>query len=1009
MKRNLMFKVLLMLMVGCFLSIDAFAQQMTVKGLVKDTTGEPIIGANVVVKGTTNGTITDFDGNFQLNANKGDIIVISFIGYQSQEVPAAPSLNILLKDDSQMLQDVVVIGYGTVKKNDATGSVTAIKAEEKNKGLTVSPQDMIAGKVAGVNVATSTGQPGGGSAIRIRGGSSLTASNDPLIVIDGVVMSSGSVEGLSNPLSSVNPTDIESFTVLKDASATAIYGSRASNGVIIITTKKGKTGSVKINYSGNVSVSTRKNKIDVMTGDEYRDFIINNPNATEAMITAVNLYPGVNTDWQDEVMRTAVSTEHNISAYGSVKDYLPYRVSFGYTNQNGILKTSNFERYTGSVSLTPKFFDDHLNMNLNAKGIYIKNQFADTGAVVGAVSFDPTKPVKNDNNKFGGYFTWTTDNDPNGTKASSAGVNPVSLLEMTDDQSKVKSFIGNAQFDYKVHFLPDLRLNLNVGMDYTKSDGDKYVDPSAPGSYGEDPLKSGSNYLYFYERRNTLLDFYAQYSKDFAKQHFDVMAGYSYQKYHYESNKETWYLSRNEENFGEKTSMNGDQQPAESQYVLLSFYGRLNYTAWDKYLLTFTLRDDASSRFAKNNRWGLFPSVALGWKMNEEAFLKKFKDLSELKLRLGWGITGQQDIQQGDYPYMSFWRYGQGGAMYPIYDESGNVKWVNVVSPSASSPDLKWEQTTTYNVGIDYGFFNNRINGSADFYIRDTKDLINAEVNVPAGTDFAEYVVANIGSLKNTGFEFAINAKPIVSSTWNWDLGFNVAWNKTEITKLDYNDNSDSPGKRFESTGGDGGKTIKIHSVGYAPGTYYVFEQVYDKNGNPMEGVYVDRNGDGEVTEKDLYQYHKPTADVIMGFNSKVSYKNWDFGFNGRASIGNYNYNGIAANAAIGTRAIFSNSALSNQPKAAFNTNFQERQRQSDYYIQNASFLKIDNITLGYSFENFLQGAKYHGLSGRLYATVQNPITITPYDGLDPEVDGGMDRQVYPRPISVLFGVNINF
>lgn len=501
MKRNLMFKVLLMLMVGCFLSIDAFAQQMTVKGLVKDTTGEPIIGANVVVKGTTNGTITDFDGNFQLNANKGDIIVISFIGYQSQEVPAAPSLNILLKDDSQMLQDVVVIGYGTVKKNDATGSVTAIKAEEKNKGLTVSPQDMIAGKVAGVNVATSTGQPGGGSAIRIRGGSSLTASNDPLMVIDGVVMSSGSVEGLSNPLSSVNPTDIESFTVLKDASATAIYGSRASNGVIIITTKKGKTGSVKINYSGNVSVSTRKNKIDVMTGDEYRDFIINNPNATEAMITAVNLYPGVNTDWQDEVMRTAVSTEHNISAYGSVKDYLPYRVSFGYTNQNGILKTSNFERYTGSVSLTPKFFDDHLNMNLNAKGIYIKNQFADTGAVVGAVSFDPTKPVKNDNNKFGGYFTWTTDNDPNGTKASSAGVNPVSLLEMTDDQSKVKSFIGNAQFDYKVHFLPDLRLNLNVGMDYTKSDGDKYVDPSAPGSYGEDPLKSGSNYLYFYERR----------------------------------------------------------------------------------------------------------------------------------------------------------------------------------------------------------------------------------------------------------------------------------------------------------------------------------------------------------------------------------------------------------------------------------------------------------------------------------------------------------------------------
>ena len=414
------FFVSLILMCGY---LGAMAQNIQISGVVKDVVGDPLIGVSVLVKGGTKGTSTDYNGFYTISAPADGTLVFSYVGMDTQEVKIGGSkkLDVTMTENGNYIDEVVVIGYGTVKKNDATGSVTAIKAEEKNKGLTVSPQDMIAGKVAGVNVATSTGQPGGGSAIRIRGGSSLTASNDPLIVIDGVVMSSGSVEGLSNPLSSVNPTDIESFTVLKDASATAIYGSRASNGVIIITTKKGKTGSVKINYSGNVSVSTRKNKIDVMTGDEYRDFIINNPNATEAMITAVNLYPGVNTDWQDEVMRTAVSTEHNISAYGSVKDYLPYRVSFGYTNQNGILKTSNFERYTGSVSLTPKFFDDHLNMNLNAKGIYIKNQFADTGAVVGAVSFDPTKPVKNDNNKFGGYFTWTTDNDPNGTKASSAG------------------------------------------------------------------------------------------------------------------------------------------------------------------------------------------------------------------------------------------------------------------------------------------------------------------------------------------------------------------------------------------------------------------------------------------------------------------------------------------------------------------------------------------------------------------------------------------------------------
>jgi TonB-linked SusC/RagA family outer membrane protein len=1010
MKRFLMLKALLFV-VGLLLSIGAFAQQMTVKGHVKDATGEPVIGANVLIKGTTSGVITDFDGNFVLQAKQGDVVVISFVGYQAQELPVQPVLNVVLKDDSQLLQDVVVIGYGTVKKNDATGSVTAIKVEDKNKGLTVSPQDMIAGKVAGVNVATPTGQPGGSASIRIRGGSSLTASNDPLIVIDGVIMGSGKIDGFSNPLSSVNPNDIESFTVLKDASATAIYGSRASNGVIIITTKKGKSGSVKLSYSGNVSLSTPKKKIEVMNAGEFRDFVKNMPDATEAMKKAVDSYPDVDTNWQDEVLRTAVSTEHNISAYGSMKDFLPYRVSLGYTNQNGILKTSNFERYSGSLSLTPKLFDDHLNMNLNAKGIYIKNRFADVGAMVGAVSFDPTKPVRNNNTKFGGYYTWTNDGTPNGTKASSAGINPVSLLEMTNDRSKVKSFIGNAQFDYKLHFFPELRLNLNLGMDYTKSDGNKIVNPIAPSGYGEDPQKSGSHYIYSDERKNTLFDFYAQYSKDFANQHFDVMGGYSYQKYHKKVDKETWYLSREEATFGQHTTLNGDRQPSESQYVLLSFYGRLNYIAFEKYLFTFTLRDDASSRFAKKNRWGLFPAVALGWKINEENFMKELKNLNELKLRLGWGVTGQQDLGPdiSDYPYMSFWRYGQGGAMYPFYDASGKVKWINVVSPSPSSPDLKWEQTTTYNVGIDYGFFNNRINGAIDFYVRKTKDLINAEVNVPAGTDFAEYVVANIGSLKNTGAEFSINAKPIVSETWNWDLGFNVAWNKSEITKLDYNDNTDSPGKRFESTGGDGAKTVKIHSVGYAPGSYYVFEQAYDSNGKALEGVYVDRNGDGEITEKDLYHHYKPTPDVTMGFNTKLSYKNWDFGFNGRVSLGNYNYNGILANSAVGISQIYSNSALSNQPKAVFDTNFEERRRLSDYFIQNASFLKIDNITLGYSFDNLMKGTSFRGLSGRMYATVQNPITITKYKGLDPEVDGGMDRDVYPRPVSFLFGVNINF
>ncbi|GKG71355.1 TonB-dependent receptor [Parabacteroides sp. AM58-2XD] len=1004
--KRLRFKALLMLIAGLCMSVSVFAQQMTVTGVVKDPTGEPVIGANVIIKGTTNGTVTDIDGKFLLSASKGDIISVSFIGYKMQELPATSDMNIILVEDSQMLENVVVIGYGTVKKNDATGSVIAIKPDEKNRGLQVSPQDMLMGKVAGVSVASSTGQPGSSSSIRIRGGSSLSAKNDPLVVIDGVIMGNSAPDGLSNPLSTINPSDIESFTVLKDASATAIYGSRASNGVIIITTKKGKSGSVKINYSGNVSVSTKRNKVDVMSGDEYRDYITNAPNTTEGMLNALNLFPNVSTDWQDEVLRTAISTDHNISAYGSVKEFMPYRVSFGYTDQNGILKTSNFQRYTGSVSLTPSFFQDHLNVNLNGKGVYIKNRFADTGALGSAVSFDPTKPVTN-GSKYGGYFTWTGDYTPDGTRATSAGVNPVSMLEMVDDRSTAKSFIGNAQFDYKLHFLPDLRFNMNMGIDYTSVEGKKYVDPNAPGSYQPDDDATGSNRIYNSTHKNKLFDFYAQYSKELPSvaSRFDVMAGYSYQSYQTQTDNVTYYLSRKPETFGQNTTVSNEYKETDTKYVLASFYGRMNYSLMDKYLLTFTLRDDASSRFAKDKRWGLFPSLALGWKMNEESFMKDFSSLDELKLRLGWGVTGQQDINQGDYPYLSFYREGKGGAMYPVYDAAGNVTWINVLAPTAVNPNLKWETTTTYNVGIDYGFLNGRITGSLDGYIRKTKDLINAEVNVPAGTDFAEYVVSNIGSLENKGVEFSINTRPIVSRDFSWDLGFNIAYNKTKITELTYNDNSDSPGKRFESTGGDGGLRLKIHSVGYAPGTFYVFQQVYDADGNPIEGEYVDRNGDGVITDNDLYRYKKPTADVLMGFNSKFTYKQWDLGFNGRVSLGNYNFNSTAANAALGVNELFGNNALSNKPTSALKTGFQSRQRLSDYYIQNASFLKIDNITLGYNVDKFIKSS----WNARFYATVQNPIIITKYDGLDPEVNDGMDNNVYPRPITVLFGVNINF
>ena len=641
--KRLRFKALLILIAGLCMSISVFAQQITVNGVVKDPTGELVIGANVIIKGTTNGTVTDVDGQFVLSASKGDVISVSFIGYKMQELPATANMNIILAEDSQMLENVVVIGYGTVKKNDATGAVTAIKPDEKNRGVQVSPQDMLMGKVAGVSVASSTGQPGSSSSIRIRGGSSLSAKNDPLVVIDGVIMNNSAPDGLSNPLSTVNPADIESFTVLKDASAAAIYGSRASNGVIIITTKKGKSGSVKINYSGNVSISTKRNKIEVMSADEYRDYITTSPNVTEGMLTALNLHPGVSTDWQDEVLRTAVSTDHNLSVYGSVKEFMPYRVSFGYTDQNGILKTSNFQRYTGSLSLTPSLFNDHLNVNLNAKGVYIKNRFADTGALGSAVAFDPTKPVYN-NSKYGGFFTWTGDYTPDGTRSTSASVNPVSMLEMVDDRSTAKSFIGNAQFDYKFHFLPELRINMNMGIDYTSVEGKKYVDPNAPGSYQPDDDATGSRNIYNNSHNNKIFDLYGQYSKDFESisSHFDVMAGYSYQSYRTKTDKVTYYLSRRPETFGQNTTVSNEFKETDTKYVLASFYGRMNYSLMNKYLLTFTLRDDASSRFAKNRRWGLFPSLALGWKLNEESFLKDFNSLDELKLRLGWGVTGDR-------------------------------------------------------------------------------------------------------------------------------------------------------------------------------------------------------------------------------------------------------------------------------------------------------------------------------------------------------------------------------
>ena len=1007
MKKSLRLKALLTLLVGLFLSIGAFAQQIAVKGHVKDTTGEPVIGANVLVKGTTNGTITDFDGNFMLNVPKDAILSVSFVGYKTAEVKAAPTVMVTLEDDSQVLDAVVVIGYGSVKKNDMTGSVTAIKPDKLNKGLITNAQDMMTGKIAGVSVVSKGGAPGAGATIRIRGGSSLTAENDPLIVIDGLAMDNKGVKGLSNPLSMVNPNDIESFTVLKDASATAIYGSRASNGVIIITTKKGQAGArPTISYDGNLSVSNVKSTVDVMDGNQFRSFI---KDIWGEDSEAYSKLGNANTDWQKEIFRAAVSTDHNLTISGGLKN-MPYRVSFGYTNQNGILKTSKFERYTASVSLAPSFFQDHLKVNANLKGMIAKNRYADGNAVGSAVSFDPTQSVRSDDPYhqyyFDGFFQWNTDasslNDDTWKRTfnGNAPGNPVALLEEKNDRAISKSLIGNLELDYKFHFLPDLHAHVNGGMDL--STGKQYTDVS--------PYSSTNNYYGSYgweekDKYNLSLNAYLQYSKDFTDKHrFDVMAGYEWQHFHDTSDQEYWGLyplSNNVvENRGQRYNNTASGSATES--YLVSFFGRVNYTLLDRYLFTATVRQDGSSRFHKDNRWGLFPSFALGWKLKEEAFLKDVDVLSDLKLRLGYGITGQQNINSGDYPYLAVYETNKDGAYYPILGEGITYR------PNAYNPDLKWEKTTTYNVGVDFGFLNNRINGSVDYYYRKTTDLLNS-VFVSAGTNFKNKVLSNVGSLENSGVEFSINSKPVVTTDWTWDLGFNITYNKNEITKLTTGDSENYYVAAGDNIGGGRDMKAMAHAVGHPASSFYVYQQVYDENGRPIENEFVDRNGDGTINGDDRYFYKKPTADVLMGLTSRLSYKSWDFSFSLRASLNNYVYNSVEAGGSdCNPTSIYSFGALNNRPLMGVANNIQSKNDNtllSDYFVQNASFMKCDNITLGYSFKK-LFGAP---IGGRVYAAVQNVFTITKYKGLDPEVENGLDNNIYPRPLTTLIGLSLNF
>lgn len=977
------FKILLAI-AGVFSVALLSAQNINLKGFVRDgKTQEPLVGVSIVAKGTTQATYTNSDGSFTLTAPADGTLQLTYIGYSEKEVPVNnnTTINIQMDESTEALDEVVVIGYGKVRKGDATGSVLAIKPEEINKGIQVTAQQALQGKVAGLLVINSGGAPGTGASLRIRGGSSLKASNDPLIVIDGVAIDNSSTAGSSNILSSINPNDIESFTVLKDASSTAIYGSRASNGVIIITTKKGRSGSkMMVNYSNNFGVSYNPKHLDVLSGDEFRAYVKEvideknkNKGENDPVYTA-NL-GNANTDWQKEIFRTALSQEHNLSLTGATK-YVPYRFSAGYTNQQGTIKTSNYERYTGNIALSPQLLNNHLQLNINAKGSYEANKFIDDGVVGAAAAFDPTRPVHSDTQYGLGYFLWLNDA---GKPISQAPVNPVATLELKNDKSKVYRSIGNAQFDYKIHGFEDLRLNANFGYDILESKGTVFIPDNAPQTWASyDGDGKGREKEYTDKKRNSLLDLYANYVKEFGIHKLDVTGGYSWQHF---------WKSRDEKETNLDASKTFQDLHRKSEYYLISFFGRLNYILNDKYLFTATLRNDGSSIFSPDNRWGLFPSAAFAWKINEESFLKNARALSELKLRLSYGQTGQQDIG-GYYDWQPTYRLSESNADYQFGND-----FISTLRPNGYDGGLKWETTTTYNAGLDFGFLNGRISGSIDAYIRKTSDLLN-EINVSAGSNLTNRVTTNIGSMENKGIEFSIHAVPVQTKNFSWDIDFNLTYSKSEITKLTLVDNPDYMIDVGNISGGIG-STGQVHSVGYAPYTFYLKKQVYDEDGLPMEGKY--ENDGAKVKDK------KPAPDVFLGFSSKINYKRWTLGFNSHANIGNYVFNSVRSGHYKSE--VFGNGTYANMLKFTRDNGFTGAQYWSDYFLSNASFFKLDNVNLGYTIPNFIKS----NISLKLIASVENVLTITDYQGLDPEVSSGIDRNIYSRPRIFMFGINLNF
>lgn len=972
----------------------AYAQQ-TITGTVSDAeTGSTLVGATVQIQGTTRGTITDVDGNYKLSASEGETLAFSFIGYEKQMVTLTgqSTVNVALQPSAESLGEVVVIGYGTQKKDDNTGSVTAISSEDFNEGAITSPEELFRGKTAGVDVTSNSGAPGAGATIRIRGGSSLSASNDPLFVIDGVPVDGGDISGMRNPLNSINPNDIASVTVLKDASATAIYGSRASNGVILITTKRGRKGQeMKINYTGKASVQTIRDQVDVLSADEFREVITDVYGQSGA-----DFLGSANTDWQDEIYDNAFSQDHNLSVTGAIKN-LPYRASIGYSGNEGILRTSKLDRITGSVSVNPTFLDDALKMDVNLKGMQVQNRFANSGAIGAAAAFDPTRPVMDpDANSYdkpyGGYFTWRNDA---GNRIPIATSNPVAMLEQTEDQSTVNRALGNMKLDYALPFIPDFSAVLNLGFDYSDVADGLYLVPENAAFEDDGSDYTGVRRNYTQKKENELLDFYLKYNADYPsiESRVDFTGGYSWE-HHYEESSEF------ATNYNRADSVVVDQDTEfKTEYYLVSFFGRMNYTLKEKYLLTATLRYDGTSRFHPDNRWGLFPSAALAWKMHEESFLENVEILDQLKLRLGYGVTGQQNINQGNYPYLASYMLSEPNARYQFGDE-----FITTLRPGGYNANLKWEETTTYNLALDYSFYGERLIGSIEAYYRETNDLLNV-IPTPLGTNFTNRILSNVGTLEIQGIEMNVTGRPISEENMFWEIGFNASYNENEITKLTTVDDPDYIGVETGGISGGVGNTIQIHSVGFPRSSFLVYEQVYDQNGDPVEGLYADRDGNGVINEDDKYRFEKPTADYTFGISSRFNYEEWDFSFSGRANIGNYVYNNVASMNGNYREMFFEPLYMTNAVTSIQETRFMDPRYHSDHYVEDASFFRMDNITLGYTFEDLANQIT----SLRISATVQNAFIITEYSGIDPEVFGGIDNNMYPRPRTFMLGVNLNF